>query len=296
MAKVGLDSFLLDCHTNDNIAEIEAEYGIKGFAIIVRLLQKIYSEHGYYCEWIERSPLLFLSRWFGGNSGVDVNLIEQVVSKAIKVGIFNEMMFTEYAILTSERIQSQYFDVVKRRTEISVIDEYLLVSIGNFKGNVNIIQKNVDRNPKNVDRNYTSKVKESKVNNNNIVEQSTTDNATYKQIVDYLNEKTGKSFKSTTRATQTVIRARLAEGFTVEDFKTVIDKKSMQWKDDQKMAAYLRPETLFAAKHFESYLNEKSVSTSSGKKNRFCNFNQRNYDYDALEKQMRESNAKKERA
>jgi A/G-specific adenine glycosylase len=59
-------------------------------------------------------------------------------------------MFNEYAILTSERIQRQYFDVVKRRTEIEVIDEYLLVSVANFKGNVNIIEKNVCRNEKNV--------------------------------------------------------------------------------------------------------------------------------------------------
>ena len=150
MAKVGIESFLLDCHTNDNMAEIEAAYGIKGFAVIVKLWQKIYSDKGYYCEWIERSPLLFLAQWFGGNSGVDLNLINQVVNHAIKIGIFNESMFNEYAILTSERIQRQYFDVVKRRTEIQVIDEYLLVSVANFKGNVNIIEKNVCRNEKNV--------------------------------------------------------------------------------------------------------------------------------------------------
>ena len=40
MAKVGIESFLLDCHTNDNMAEIEAAYGIKGFAVIVKLWQR----------------------------------------------------------------------------------------------------------------------------------------------------------------------------------------------------------------------------------------------------------------
>ncbi len=163
MAKVGIDSFLLDCHTNDNIAEIEATYGIKGFAIVVRLWQKIYSEKGYYCEWSNRSPVLFLSQWFGGNSGVDLNLIKEVVSEAIKIGIFNESMFNKYAILTSERIQKQYFDVVKRRTEIKFENEYLLVSADIFKENVNRNEKNVCRNEKNVCRNSTSKVKERKV-------------------------------------------------------------------------------------------------------------------------------------
>lgn len=53
VAKIGIPSFLLDCHTNDNMSEIEAEYRLKGFAVVVRLWQKIYSEKGYYCEWVK---------------------------------------------------------------------------------------------------------------------------------------------------------------------------------------------------------------------------------------------------
>jgi len=78
----------------------------------------------------------------------------------------------------------------------------------------------------------------------------------YKKIIDYLNEKTGKNYKSTTEKTRSFIRARTKEGFTVEDFKTVIDKKCKQWKNDSKMNRYLRPETLFSTK-FEGYLNEE---------------------------------------
>lgn len=162
MAKVGIDSFLLDCHTNDNISEIEAEYGVKGFAVVVRLWQKIYSEKGYYCEWIERSPLLFLSNWFGGNSGVTINLINEIVNRCLSNGIFDSGMYEKYSILTSERIQEQYFDVVKRRECIQVKKEYLLVSVDKIKG---IVYENGDsacRNPENVCRNSTSKVKESK--------------------------------------------------------------------------------------------------------------------------------------
>ena len=76
-----------------------------------------------------------------------------------------------------------------------------------------------------------------------------------KDIVVFLNEKTGKNFKTTSKTTQRHISARLNEGFTVEDFKRVIEKKTEQWKDDKKMNAYLRPETLFGTK-FESYLQE----------------------------------------
>lgn len=159
MAKEGIPSFLLDCRTNDNISEIEAEYGVKGFAVVVRLWQKIYAEKGYYCEWIERSPLLFLSNWFGGNSGVTVSLINEIVDRCLKNGIFDAAMRENYSILTSARIQEQYFNAVKRREEILVQKEYLLVSVDNIKGVAYKNDVSVCRNQKNVCRNDTREVK-----------------------------------------------------------------------------------------------------------------------------------------
>ena len=58
--KVGLDYFELDCLLNDKIRLIQAEFGLKGFAVIVKLYQKIYGGNGYYCEWNEDILLLFL--------------------------------------------------------------------------------------------------------------------------------------------------------------------------------------------------------------------------------------------
>lgn len=79
---------------------------------------------------------------------------------------------------------------------------------------------------------------------------------TYVSIVSYLNEKAGTAYKPTTSKTQAAIKARLAEGFTEEDFYTVIDKKCAEWLGDSKMEKYLRPETLFGTK-FEGYLNAR---------------------------------------
>lgn len=91
-----------------------------------------------------------------------------------------------------------------------------------------------------------------------IVEQSPTAPIPYKEIVDYLNSKTGSSYKSSTQKTQSLIKARFNEGFTLDDFKRVIDIKMSQWINDSKMKSYLRPETLFGTK-FEGYLNESVV-------------------------------------
>jgi len=84
------------------------------------------------------------------------------------------------------------------------------------------------------------------------------------EIVNYLNDVAGKNYRHTTRKTQQLIKARMNEGFTVDDFKKVIDKKSKDWKHDKKMNRYLRPETLFGTK-FEGYLNENVVPENKTK-------------------------------
>lgn len=77
-------------------------------------------------------------------------------------------------------------------------------------------------------------------------------------VIDYLNEVTGSRYRYS-ESSLISIKARLKEGFDLQDFKNVIYKKSQQWINDSEMCKYLRPETLFCAKHFESYLNEKYV-------------------------------------
>lgn len=92
----------------------------------------------------------------------------------------------------------------------------------------------------------------------------------YIYIVDYLNKKTGKNFKSDSSKTRKLIDARFNEGYTIEDFRKVIDTKVAQWKGDPKMDGYLRPETLFSNK-FEGYLNEKIIEDSKEDKKKASN-------------------------
>jgi len=106
----------------------------------------------------------------------------------------------------------------------------------------------------------TCNTDETKVKQPTILKENIRKEEIKKSIIEYLNEKTGKSFKATTKTTTSHINARLAEGFSIEDFKKVIDNRVKVWKNDPKMSEYLRPETLFGTK-FESYLN----STSSPK-------------------------------
>lgn len=74
------------------------------------------------------------------------------------------------------------------------------------------------------------------------------------EIIGHLNQRAGTHYKATTANTRKLIKARLKEGFTVDEIKLVIDKKCAEWLNNRDMAQYLRPETLFGNK-FESYLN-----------------------------------------
>ena len=79
------------------------------------------------------------------------------------------------------------------------------------------------------------------------------------EIIEYLNLKTGSKFKPTTKPYVQAIRSRLKEGYTVDDFKTVIDKKCREWQGT-KLEKYLTPKTLFAPSHFDTYLNSNETA------------------------------------
>ena len=78
------------------------------------------------------------------------------------------------------------------------------------------------------------------------------------EVLDYLNLKTNKKFSIKNKNNTKNISQRLKDGFTVEELKSVIDKKTLEWLNDDKMNQFLNPETLFRPKKFEIYLNSKN--------------------------------------
>lgn len=82
-------------------------------------------------------------------------------------------------------------------------------------------------------------------------------NEIYQTIIGYLNEKLGDGkYSWKTNSTQKLINGRLNDGYTIDDFKKVIDVKTNDWLNDPKWGKFLRPQTLFTPAHFEDYLNQ----------------------------------------
>lgn len=161
--KKGVDYFSLDCYMDDKIKMIQAEFGLKGFAIVVKLWQTIYREHGYYCEWNEEKKLLFASE-----EGADCGpgLINEIVQACIRRDIFSKKLFDKYQILTSRGIQKRYLSITAKRKKAEMKKEYSLVEVAHNSINDDNNRVNVGKNQVNSVDNTQSKVKESKVNNN----------------------------------------------------------------------------------------------------------------------------------
>lgn len=129
-----------------------------------------------------------------------------------------------------ELLNNKFFNNLRTSTE--KIEEQ---DIEKLKRNNNIINKNKNEN-----------------NNNYIYSPEIS-----KKIIDYLNQKLDSNYRYSNKKTIELIKARINQGFTENDFYKVIDKKFNEWNDSE-MAIYLRPTTLFGTK-FEDYLNQKEV-------------------------------------
>ena len=263
--KIGLEYFSLDVKMDDEVELIKAQHGMSGFGILISMFQTIYADKGYYRKWNERNQILFSNK-----ISVNRNEVMNIIDGCIKWDIFDKKIYEKYEILTSRRIQKQYIKATYKRTEVEVIEEYLLlkhkdidrenitcISVSDI-GNSNTSGVSDGKSTHSIRIKDKDKDKES----NKVHSPAKKQDIPYKEIIVHLNNRTGSKYKPTTSKTQKLIKARWNEGFRLEDFKTVIDKKSAEWLDDKKMEVYLRPPTLFGPK-FESYLNQLSDDSSN---------------------------------
>mgnify|MGYP000009460577 FL=1 len=161
--KQNLDYFPLDCYLDQKFQLLEAEHGITGFGIIIRLLQTIYGEEGYYIKWDRDTEILFASKIIlDGDINIKINKIRAVINTALKRGIFSQEMYERFSILTSKGIQERYKEALKRRTKIFIEDQYLLLKSPLNTVNVAETEVNVTETEVVADNNATKKSKVNK--------------------------------------------------------------------------------------------------------------------------------------
>lgn len=159
--KNGLDYFPLDVDIDqdDKVALVEAKHGLEGFAIIIKLLMKIY-KNSYFYEWTEKEQLLFSKR-----VNVDINQVNVVINDCIKWDFFNSSLLETHKVLTSRGIQKRYLAAIGRRQKVEIESKYLLLDkeTVNVYKNLVIVDSNPSSKVVNVDINPQRKEEKSKV-------------------------------------------------------------------------------------------------------------------------------------
>lgn len=201
------------------------------------LLKANFTQKNWRGITIERGSFITSYANLARELNLSVKQVRLAIEKLKRTGELATKTTNKYSIITIknyDEYQSQ--DIQEDKQE-----DTQRANRGQTKGKQRATTKN-DKNDKN-DKKYIDI---------DIVES---DHIPYKEIVDYLNQRCGTSYRHTTRKTRDLIRARWKEGFKLDDFYMVIDKKAAEWQNDPKMSKYLRPETLFGPK-FEGYLNQ----------------------------------------
>ncbi len=141
--KKGLDYFPFDVDffEDEKIAAISGEFGLKGEIVAVKLLCAIY-RNGYFILWNDALKMSLLR----GLPGISLELLEQIVTRLVRWGFFEQTLFSTVSVLTSKGIQERYFKAIKRRKDSSNYP-YLLVNVDNNKVNVSNNDINVNTNP-----------------------------------------------------------------------------------------------------------------------------------------------------
>ena len=169
----------------------------------------------------------------------------------LEIGLVSQLESGEIYLNQIEEMVGSETDVAKR------VRKHRAKKALEEGDNKQLLQSNVDETKSNTELEKEKELETDKEDHST----AKAERIPYKEIIDYLNEQTGRKYLHSANKNQDLIRARWNEGFRLEDFKQVIDTKIKDWSNDSKMNQYLRPVTLFSNK-FDDYLNQ--VPTNGG--------------------------------
>lgn len=151
--KSGVDYFPLDVVIDDKLKLIQAQHKIVGFGVVIKLYQKIYASN-YWIKWDKKANIVF-----SDEVNVDINEVNAIIYSCLEWDLFNQNIFEDYTVLTSRGIQKRFFEIVARRSKVSIVKEFLLIEVPIRDKQMLIID---DINSINDCKSTQSKVKESK--------------------------------------------------------------------------------------------------------------------------------------
>ena len=156
----GIPYFPYPSANDDKLRFLEAKFRLKGTAIYLRLLQKIYSQNGYYYAISDKTISLLKMEL---NLSATDCIISEIIDFCLQEEIWSQEMYDKYNILTSEEIQKEYLNAVRKRKNIQLNQDYLLGFALQFCKSAEETQKTAEETQKTAEElNKEKKTKQNK--------------------------------------------------------------------------------------------------------------------------------------
>ena len=279
----------VDIFDNDTkIDKLLDAYGWDGFGIYFYLCQRAYGSEGYFYKW-GYDDCASTSRKMGG--GIGSGTVRETVGYCLQIGLFDKGLFDRWGVLTSRGIQRRYWEIVKVRDVRAVISDYWLLQDDECKGliklplnndlsegNVNFPAGNTDYQAGNA--NFPA-IKESKVNKSKVKQR-----VRVRRIEEFISAYPKECRRHLTEAAYVDL---IMDGVETEDDLVVCAKNYAEaCRILETPERYIKNAENFLKEFvFEKYLQGKYRSpTSKKQRNGFHDFQQQDYDFEQLEKEL----------
>ena len=238
---------------DDTIAWLEEQENGKDYVIFyLKLALKSLKDDGRLIRYVGETLIPYDVKALAKLTNTSPDTVAVAMKTFLNIGLVSQLESGEIYLNQIEEMVGSETDVAKR-----VRKHRAKKALGGGKKK-ELLQGNTDETKSNTEKEKEKEL-ELEIDKDTLSSSNEHDHIPYSEIVEYLNEKTNSQYRPTSKKTQALIKARYNDGFNVDDFKIVIDNKTMEWYNDIKMSKFLRPETLFGTK-FESYLNQKVIN------------------------------------
>ncbi len=233
----------------DEIEELSNDYdGDSTIILYLKLINIAMNKCGYLCRVISGELIPYSTEELARKTNTDEDILKRRIIRLKELGLLelkDGMIYIEEALNYTNQTVSAEKKQKQRNNKVDKCPPNCPPDIRNQK---------LDTRDKTLDnRNIEER------NNNCSFEQQEAEkpypalqDICYR-VINYLNKKTFKHFKPDSKETVALIKLRLSEGYTEEDFIKVIDKMTECWLSNGQLEKYLRPTTLFG-NNFQSYL------------------------------------------
>ena len=237
---------------DDTIAWIEEQDNGKDYIIFyLKLALKSLTDDGYLIRYVGEKLIPYDVKALSKLTNTDTDTVKVAMNLFLEVGIISQLDSGEIYLNQIDELIGSETESAKRVRKHRAKQSVLQSNETPLLSNIDVIESNTEKE--------LDTEKELEVDIEIEKEQSPAkaeQHIPYAEIVDYLNKKTNSKYRSSTSATRTLIKTRFKEGYSLSDFKQVIDTKTNDWLFKSDMSKFLRPQTLFGPK-FEGYLNER---------------------------------------